>query len=556
MSMGEFFTYSLASALILMLLYLAYRLVKAPDNHASLNRFLLWSIYAVALLSPALYPAISKPAHLSAESGEIVVQLEQIGFGEIPVKSETSDSALSILLWVYLAGMIIAALSTAINFFRIFKIIRTGKILEIEGHKVIVTDREDVAPFSFGGYIVVQKEDSMENLQIIIRHEQSHIKLAHWLDLFFAQAVGIFQWYNPAAWLMQRELKNVHEYQADHCVVSSGVDIRKYQLLLIKKAVGARFPSLANSLNHSKLKKRITMMYNQKRVRGGRMLRPLLLLPALGAALWLMNLPAVASAMDSIAESSLVAPSAETSAKITKFISNPEQISSEKSTSPSPMEAPRKEKSKSQKESKTFMAVDKVADFPGGMSALMNFLKENIKYPEGSSATGRVIVRFVVEANGSIGDVEIVRSVSPELDAEAERVVKLMPRWTPGEVNGKPVASYFNLPVSFKAEPTPKAATTDQGENGKNGFLSKSFSTSTTADGQTQTTVTITSRSEDGSMSVSTSSTGGDQPRYEVYVDGKKFEGDLSEISSSSIDSMKIDQTDDNPAKIYITLKK
>ena len=554
--MGEFFTYSLASALILMLLYLAYRLVKAPDNHASLNRFLLWSIYAVALLSPALYPAISKPALHSGGSGEIVVQLEQIGFGEIPVKSETSDSALSILLWVYLAGMIIAALSTAINFFRIFKIIRTGEILEIEGHKVIVTDREDVAPFSFGGYIVVQKEDSIENLQIIIRHEQSHIKLAHWLDLFFAQAVGIFQWYNPAAWLMQGELKNVHEYQADHCVVSSGVDIRKYQLLLIKKAVGARFPSLANSLNHSKLKKRITMMYNQKRVRGGRMLRPLLLFPALGAALWLMNLPAVASAMDSIAESSLVAPSAETSAKITKFISNPEQISSEKSTSPSPMEAPRKEKSKSQKESKTFMAVDKVAEFPGGMSALMNFLKENIKYPEGSSTTGRVIVRFVVEANGSIGDVEIVRSVSPELDAEAERVVKLMPRWTPGEVNGKPVASYFNLPVSFKAEPTPKSATTDQGENGKNGFLSKSFSTSTTADGQTQTTVTITSRSEDGSMSVSTSSTGSDQPRYEVYVDGKKFEGDLSEISSSSIDSMKIDQTDDNPAKIYITLKK
>ena len=554
--MGEFFTYSLASALILMLLYLAYRLVKAPDNHASLNRFLLWSIYAVALLSPALYPTISKPTLHSGGSGEIVVQLEQIGFGEIPVKSETSDSALSILLWVYLAGMVIAALSTAINFFRIFKIIRTGEILEIEGHKVIVTDREDVAPFSFGGYIVVQKEDSIENLQIIIRHEQSHIKLAHWLDLFFAQAVGIFQWYNPAAWLMQRELKNVHEYQADHCVVSSGVDIRKYQLLLIKKAVGARFPSLANSLNHSKLKKRITMMYNQKRVRGGRMLRPLLLLPALGAALWLMNLPAVASAMDSIAESSLVAPSAETSAKITKFISNPEQISSEKSTSPSPMEAPRKEKSKSQKESKTFMAVDKVAEFPGGMSALMNFLKENIKYPEGSSTTGRVIVRFVVEANGSIGDVEIVRSVSPELDAEAERVVKLMPRWTPGEVNGKPVASYFNLPVSFKAEPTPKSATTDQGENEKNGFLSKSFSTSTTADGQTQTTVTITSRSEDGSMSVSTSSTGGDQPRYEVYVDGKKFEGDLSEISSSSIDSMRIDQTDNNPAKIYITLKK
>ena len=98
-----------------------------------------------------------------------------------------------------------------------------------------------------------------------------------------AQLVAVFQWYNPAAWLMREELKAVHEYQADSGVISSGVNPREYQMLLIKKAVGARFPSLANSLNHSKLKKRITMMYNPK-TSASRRLRVLALAPAFAAA--------------------------------------------------------------------------------------------------------------------------------------------------------------------------------------------------------------------------------------------------------------------------------
>lgn len=301
------------------------------------------------------------------------------------------------------------------------------------------------------------------------------------------------------------------------------------------------------------------MMCNQRRPRGGRLLRPLLLLPALGAALWMVHLPAVASAMNSIAESSLVAPSAETSAKITKFISDPEQISSEKSTTPSSMEAPRKEKSKSQKESKIFMAVDKVAEFPGGMKALMSFIKDKIIYPEDLDVTGRVIVRFVVETDGSIGDVSIIKSLSPELDAEAERVVKMMPRWIPGEINGKPVASYFNLPFSFKkpSEPSANSSNSVNNENeGESKSVSTSISTTTNSDGQKETTITVTSDYDGNSNSVSVTSSGIRQNEYVVYLDGKKFEGDLSEIPSSKVESMSIEKHDDTPSIIHITLKK
>ena len=557
--MGEILTYSLCSSLILMLLYLVYLWVKAPENCAAFNRCLLWVIYVVTLLAPPLYVLIDGMIGSSGGSGELLMQLEPAELGRVAIETEKPASTLSFLLWIYLAGVTGTAVLTVINFVRILRIIHTGELFEIEGHRVILIDRRDVAPFSFGKYIVIPSEESTENLRLILLHEQSHIALGHWLDLLIAQAFCIFQWYNPAAWMMQVELKNVHEYQADHRVVNSGADIRQYQLLLIEKTVGARFPSLANSLNHSKLKKRITMMCNQRRPRGGRLLRPLLLLPALGAALWMVHLPAVASAMNSIAESSLVAPSAETSAKITKFISDPEQISSEKSTTPSSMEAPRKEKSKSQKESKIFMAVDKVAEFPGGMKALMSFIKDKIIYPEDLDVTGRVIVRFVVETDGSIGDVSIIKSLSPELDAEAERVVKMMPRWIPGEINGKPVASYFNLPFSFKkpSEPSANSSNSVNNENeGESKSVSTSISTTTNSDGQKETTITVTSDYDGNSNSVSVTSSGIRQNEYVVYLDGKKFEGDLSEIPSSKVESMSIEKHDDTPSIIHITLKK
>ncbi len=99
-------------------------------------------------------------------------------------------------------------------------------------------------------------------------------------------------WYNPVAWLMREALKSVHEYQADEAVMTSGADLREYQMLLVKKAVGARFPSLANSLNHSKLKKRITMMHKD-RSNVVRRMWALALFPAAAVAVAVAGTPAV-----------------------------------------------------------------------------------------------------------------------------------------------------------------------------------------------------------------------------------------------------------------------
>ena len=102
-----------------------------------------------------------------------------------------------------------------------------------------------------------------------------------------------------------------------------------------------------------------------------------------------------------------------------------------------------------------FVIVEKMPTFPGGQSKMMKFLSKNIKYPviaAENGIKGRVICEFVVNKDGQIVDVKVLRGVDSSLDKEAVRVIKKMPRWTPGEQGGKPVRTKFTLPVSFRLQ--------------------------------------------------------------------------------------------------------
>ncbi|WP_024989698.1 energy transducer TonB [Segatella albensis] len=117
---------------------------------------------------------------------------------------------------------------------------------------------------------------------------------------------------------------------------------------------------------------------------------------------------------------------------------------------PPPPPAPKPEVS-----NKVFDMVEQMPSYPGGTGALMSYLNSNIKYPvvaQENGVQGRVIVGFVVERDGSITDVNILKSVDPSLDREAARVVRSMPRWTPGKQNGQAVRVKYNVPVTFRLQ--------------------------------------------------------------------------------------------------------
>lgn len=474
--MGSLFSFSLYSSILLALLYLSYKWVLAGENQHSFNRVALWSIYAVSLLALPVTSYVSgvwvpEPVAIpDIEVGEIMMTVIDDGTADIPVGQPLY---LTLLLWIYAAGIAVTLGQTALIAVKLSRIIPRGERIEHGPYRIIIIDDDGIAPFSWCRYVVMSRRDWDESGQMILTHELQHLGLRHWIDLLVAQLIGIIQWYNPAAWLMREELKTVHEYQADRAVISSGVGVRDYQMLLIKKAVGARFPSLANSLNHSKLKKRITMMYNQNNS-ASRRLRALALVPALGIAVAVTNLDAVASVLSDTA-SAVIIESEEEPQTLTDNLAvsdeaialeemmvvadkNTQNSSDEQTSEPaqdaeSVAEPVKEEKTADTAANEVYTTVEKKPQFPGGEAALMKYVGENIRYPENAfknKVQGRVIVQFVVQKDGKVGEVKILRGTDEELNNEAVRVIKSLPAFTPGEMDGKPVSVWYTFPVMFK----------------------------------------------------------------------------------------------------------
>lgn len=277
-------------------LYLVYRLFLARDNQHGFNRGVLLAIYVVAFTAYPIFQLIEDLKDVSAYQTIAIDNREAISMGTI---ADTTPIWGTFLIWAFIIGMAVVAVKTVITWIRLIGVIRSGSKEEHNGYTLVVTEDDRFAPFSWMRYVVVSRKDYESDCSAIATHELKHIACHHWVDLLIAQMVCIVNWFNPAAWLMRDELMLVHEYQADMAVIDRGHDTQKYQMLLIKKAVGARFPSLANSLNHSKLKKRITMMYKAKSC-AGRKWKALAMVPTLALALSVTGVPTIGAAVSTI----------------------------------------------------------------------------------------------------------------------------------------------------------------------------------------------------------------------------------------------------------------
>ena len=300
--MGELLSYSIVSGVMLLAMYLAYRLFMARDNQHGFNRGVLLAVYAVAFLTMPVVGAIERLAAPSAS--QVPVVTDGVVSAGMPAAPAPQPVWGTVLIWVFLAGMAVVLVKTAVTWVRLSRVIRSGEKVSCGGYTLVVTDDGRYAPFSWMRYVVISRADYRDNCPAIVAHELEHVDSRHWIDLLVAQAVCIVNWFNPAAWLMRDELMLVHEYQADMAVIDAGHDAQEYQMLLIEKAVGSRFPSLANSLNHSKLKKRITMMYKEKSG-AGRKFKALALVPMLALAVGVTSVPAVRAAVSTIRNSAV-----------------------------------------------------------------------------------------------------------------------------------------------------------------------------------------------------------------------------------------------------------
>ena len=308
--MGLFFVYILKSSVCLAIFYLFYRLLLARETFHRFNRF---SLLGILLLS-CLLPLVEVSVKQETEVHQTMLTLEQllmmadaVNATEAGASAETATVTwIQVALLVYLAGIVFFAFRNVCSLVRLLMLLKSGKKEDIgsylPGRKervTLIVHNCDIAPFSWMGYIVISRKDLEENGREILIHELAHIHNRHSWDLLVADVCIFFQWFNPASWLLKQELQNIHEFEADETVIKEGVDAKQYQLLLIKKAVGTRLYSMANSFNHSKLKKRITMMLKEKSSPWARM-KYLYVLPVAAITLTAFAHPEISNELNEI----------------------------------------------------------------------------------------------------------------------------------------------------------------------------------------------------------------------------------------------------------------
>ena len=548
--MGIFFVYILKTSVCLAMFYLFYRLLLSKETFHRFNRVALLGV----LVLSCLIPMIEVTTHDA--SGFLVLE-EMILMAEVEpagVLDETSNPFpwRALMLLVYMAGILFFVIRHLWSLGRMLRLLRVSRKEDLgDGITLFVHDDKEVAPFSWMKNIAVSETDLAESREAVLMHERAHIHNRHSWDLLLGEVCVFFQWFNPAAWLLKQELQTIHEYEADEWVIENGIDAKTYQLLIIKKAVGARLYSIANSFNHSSLKKRITMMIKKKSNPWARM-KCLVALPLAAVAVAAFARPEVSNELDEISSAKVndltsivkaeevksVENSSDEKFKLSgtvveaarknvpvigasviirgttngtltdmdgkfvmtgvkkgdviqvSFVGYQTQSVVVKDETPlnilmrddvqnleemtvvgyasdgvgaSSVEHPKKvvavvdiPKAKEEpQEEVVFQVVEEMPQFPGGLSEAMKFLAKNIKYPveaQQAKIEGRVIVRFVVGRDGSVSNVEVVRGVSPELDAEAVRVVSLMPKWIPGKQRGKAVAVKYTMPIMFRLQ--------------------------------------------------------------------------------------------------------
>ena len=256
--------YVIKAAITLALLYSCFFIFLGKETFHRFNRCMLVGIMLISLVMPMFHFTTSHPTALNEE---VYIVQNYIEHDTTPIivtaQQPQGITWIQALTWIYLAGVAIMLILTLVQAISLSRFMCSGvRHTDSQGNTVILHNN-DVPPFSIFRYIVMSVKDYESSRQYILTHEQEHIRLGHTYDLLLLQGMKTLMWFNPFIWFLSRDLKAVHEYEADQAVINQGIDAKSYQQLLVMKVVGNRLQPFTNNLNHGSLKKRIVMMYQK-----------------------------------------------------------------------------------------------------------------------------------------------------------------------------------------------------------------------------------------------------------------------------------------------------
>ncbi len=252
-------TYSLETGLCLAVFYLFYKLLLSRETLHRFNRIVVLALLALSFALPLCRITVER----ELPAAEAAAPAAAYAIPAVAADPDP-DSWRRLAAALYLAGVAVALGRTLRSIVSILSLVRRGRRERLDDGTLLICLPEAIAPCSWGRYILLSEADRAAGAEAVILHERAHLRLHHTCDLLAADLAGCLQWFNPAMRLLRRELRALHEYEADEAVLAGGIDARCYQLLLVQKAAGKRWCSLADGFNQNKLKNRIAMM-TQKR---------------------------------------------------------------------------------------------------------------------------------------------------------------------------------------------------------------------------------------------------------------------------------------------------
>ena len=467
-------------------LWVTYRLLFRNCNRFQFNRFMLLSMTAFAFTLPFIH--ITIPAQLPGNVAFTHNIPSYFMLQEVVVTAQNASTnslnSINLVSVTYIIGVILFLSKLIFNILKIRKIARNNISENINGINVVKTEEEHI-PYSFMNNIFIPRGDTDPE---ILKHEMSHVRNRHSLDIIFIETATAFQWFNPFMRLIKKDLQNIHEYTADRDVIDNGADKTDYMMLILQQCTasgtGARpgaSTSIGNNFSFSLTKKRIKMITQKKKTKG-LIFRALLTLPVFATLLLANCIPnnnvlnaqtvntnsldmelyitippsGALNIIDTCGEQICFDFSCVKNDTVMDLSFWPDEFWYIERKSDSSYKI-----SFIPKNDSIYRVVEQMPEFPGGTAKMLTFISENIKYPQSAmekGIEGKCHIQFVIDVDGSITDVELLKGFDEECDAEALRVVNLMPKWKPGKKDGKPVRVQYMIPIAFKLLNTDNAS--------------------------------------------------------------------------------------------------
>ncbi|MFH0894798.1 MAG: M56 family metallopeptidase, partial [Bacteroidota bacterium] len=400
----------LKTSVSLILLFLIYKLLFQRVRFFEWNRAYLLGSIIFSLILPFISFSNASVQEI-ASSNSYTLNAVTVEPGQIIQSSGFVMNYVSWIIGIYVAGLLFYFLLFIIKLIRISAVVKKFGVVMHDGIPLVIMDN-DHAPFSFFKWVFINKNLSEEDLKKIIDHELVHTEQKHTLDMILIELISASQWFNPVVRMYRKSLQEVHEYLADEGVLKKGYEKSSYQELLLTISLNTSVSGLTNNFNRSLIKRRIIMMTKQKQ-------------NGIAKLMYLIAIPAALLLMISFTSPVQISGSSVNNNGLHQSL----PIAPEGDVT--------------------------MPEYPGGPEAMSAFMLKNIVYPKKAkenNITGKVMIDFVVDKTGKVKDVTVKKSVDPELDAEALRVIKMMPNWKPGKKDGQPIDIQLTLPVSFKLE--------------------------------------------------------------------------------------------------------